>query len=106
VFPSGEYDPTNGDHVHFGNRVTDDGEGILTDLAVRGEVVGRIDKPIVDLISRNKLVDLDRPRAFDLHGIDLLIFDNEVLPLCHLVATGCVLPGDDVTSFRIDALLL
>jgi hypothetical protein len=31
MFPTGEYDPTNSDHVHFGNRVTNDGEGVLSE---------------------------------------------------------------------------
>ena len=52
------------------------------------------------------MIDLNRPGAFHLHGIDLLVFDDEVLALRHLVATGRVLPRDDVTGFGIDVLLL
>jgi hypothetical protein len=40
VFPSRGYDPTEGDHVHFDNRLTNDREGILFNLAVGGEIVG------------------------------------------------------------------
>ena len=41
-----------------------------------------------------------------MHGIDLLVFDDEVLALRHFVATGRVLSRDDVTGFGIDVLLL
>jgi hypothetical protein len=39
-----------------------------------------------------------------LHGIDLLVFDDEVLALRYLVATGRVLSRDDVTGFGIDVV--
>ena len=78
VFAPRQHDPSNRDHVHSGNRVPNDREGILSNLAIRSDVVGGVDVAVVDLTSRNELIDFDRPSAFDLHGIDLLVFHNEV----------------------------
>src|SRR5262249_22452523 len=36
---------------------------------------------------------------------DLLVFDNEVLPLCYLVASRRVLSRDDIAGLGIDILL-
>jgi hypothetical protein len=106
VLPARQYHSTDSHHVHFGDRVTDNGEGILTDFAVGGEVVRRVNKPIINLTSRNKLVDLDRASAVDLHGIDFLVLDDQVLPLCHLIAAGRILSGHNITGFGIYVLLL
>jgi len=65
--------------VHFANRVTDDGKGILSDLTVRRDVVRRVDIALVDLAPRNELVDVDGPRAFKLNGLELLVLDKEIL---------------------------
>jgi hypothetical protein len=80
MFAARQDDPTDGDHVHFGNGVANDRKGVLSDLAIRSKVVRGIDIAVVDLTARNELIDFDRPGAFNLHGIDLLIFHNEYWP--------------------------
>jgi hypothetical protein len=52
------------------------------------------------------LIDFDGPGAFDLHGIDLLVFDDEVLTLRDFEPAGSVLSGHDVAGLGIDVLLL
>ena len=106
MFAARQYDPTDGDHVHFGNRVANDREGVLPNLAIGGEVVRGVDIAVVDLTARNELIDFDRPRAFDLHGIDFLVFNNEVLAFRNLIPARCVFSGDNVAGLGIDVLLL
>jgi hypothetical protein len=36
VFAARQYDPPDGDHVHFGNRIANNREGILPNLAIGG----------------------------------------------------------------------
>ena len=106
MFAARQHDPTDGDHVHFGNRVANDRESILPDLAIGGEVVRRVNIPVIDLTSRNELIDLNGPRAFDLDGIDFLVFNNEVLAFRNLIAARRVFSGDNFTGLGIDVLLL
>jgi hypothetical protein len=61
VFAACQNDPTDGDHVHFGNGVANNGKGVLSDLAVGSKVVWGIDVTVVDLTARNELIDFDRP---------------------------------------------
>ena len=70
-----------------------DREGVLPNLAVGSDVVGGVDIAVVDLTARDELIDFNGPGAFDLHGIDLLVFDDKVLALRYLVAAGRVLSG-------------
>jgi len=86
--------------------VTNDRESILPHLAIGGEIVRRVNIPVIDLTSRNELIDLNCPRAFDLDGIDFLVFNNEVLAFCNLIPARRVFSGDNFTGLRIDVLLL
>jgi len=43
VFPAGQYDPPECDHVHFADGVSDDRKGILPDLTIGGDVIRRVD---------------------------------------------------------------
>jgi hypothetical protein len=52
-------DPPECDHVHFADGISDDRKGILSHLTIRGDVVRRVDVAIIDLVSRNELIDLD-----------------------------------------------
>jgi hypothetical protein len=106
VLPAGQHDSTERDHVHFADRVPDDRKGILSDLTVRGDVVRRVDVAVIDLISRNKLINLDGPRAFNLHSIKFFIFNDEVLSFSNLIAARNVLSRDNLAGFRVNVLLL
>ena len=77
--------PTERHHAHFGDGVTDNGKGILSDLPVRHDVVRQIDIALVDLALRNKLIDIDGARAFNLNGLELLVLDNEILTFADLI---------------------
>jgi hypothetical protein len=50
VFAARQDDPTDGDHVHFGNGVANNRKGVLSNLAIRSKVLGGVDRgppPIV-----------------------------------------------------------
>src|SRR5262249_47796736 len=100
-----QHDPAERNHVQLRNGVANDGKSLLTNRAIRGNVVGRVDITLIDLIFWNELVNIDGARAFDLDGFYFLILDNHVLALCDLIAAHHVLPRDDLASFRIDILL-
>src|SRR5215831_4007924 len=106
VLPACQHDPAERHHVHFANRVTDDGKGILPDLTIRRDVVRRVDIALVDLALRNELVDVDGPRAFNLNGLELLVLDKEILAFSDLIPSRSVLPRDDLAGLGIDVLLL
>jgi hypothetical protein len=74
--------------------VTDDSKGLLSDLTIGGEVVRRVDLAIIDLVSRNELIDIDCPGALDLHSLKLFVLNDEVLSFSDLIAACDVLPGD------------
>src|SRR5215469_7100367 len=69
VLPAGQDDPTERDHIHFADGVSNDCKSILPDLTIGGDVIRRVDIAVIDLISRNEPVDLDGPSALDLHGL-------------------------------------
>src|SRR5262249_34869963 len=72
---------------------------------IRGNVVGRVDITLIDLIFWNELVNIDGARAFDLDGLYFLILNNHVLALCDLIAAHHVVPRDDLAGLRIAILL-
>jgi hypothetical protein len=86
VFSPCQYDPTESDHIHLANGVADDSESILSHLTIGGDVIWRVDVAIIDLISRNKLVDLNGPRALDFDSLKLFVFNDEVLSFSDLIA--------------------
>src|SRR5262249_54894727 len=101
-----QHDPTERDHVQLCNGVSNDGKSLLTNRTIRGNVVGRVDITLIDLIFWNELVNIDGARAFDLDGLYFLILNNHVLALCDLIAAHHVVPRDDLAGLRIDILLL
>ena len=66
--------------------VADDGESLLGDLVVRGDVVGRLEIALVDLLARHEALDVDRVGALDLDRVELLVLDEDVGALADLVA--------------------
>ena len=52
------------------------------------------------------MIDFDGPIAFDLHGVDLLVLDDEVLAFRNFVAARDVFPRHHVPRFGIHVLLL
>ena len=56
-------DPAERNHVQFCNGVANDGKSLLTNRAIRGNVVRRADIPLIDLTFWNKLVNIACPIA-------------------------------------------
>src|SRR5262249_44853675 len=100
-----QHDPTERNHVQLRNGVANDGKSLLTNRAIRGNVVGRVDITLIDLIFWNELVNIDGARAFDLDGLYFLILNNHVLALCDVIVAHHVVPRDGVAGLRIDILL-
>jgi hypothetical protein len=74
-------------------------------LPQRGNVIWRVDITLIDLVFRNELVNIDRPRALNLNGLYFLIFNDHVLALCDFIAAHHVLARDNLADFGIDVLL-
>ena len=106
MLPACQQDSTECHHVHFADRVTDNRKSVLPDLSIGRDVVGQINVTFIDLVLGNELVDVDGPCALNLDGIELLVFDNEVLALGDLIPSRCVLPRHHVAGFEIHILLL
>ena len=82
--------------------VADDGEGLLSDLVVRCDVVGRFEIALVDLLARHEALDVDRVRALDPDRFELLVLDENVGALPDLVALDLVLVLDRLAGLGID----
>src|SRR5215472_5830256 len=100
-----QHHPTERDHVQLCNGVANDGKSLLTNCAIRRNVVGRVDIPLIELIAWNELVNIDGARAFNLDGLYFSILNNHVLALCDLIAAHHVVPRDHLAGLRIDILL-
>ena len=96
-----QHNSADGDHVHFGDRIANDREGVLSNLAIGSQVVGRVDIAVVDLTARYELIDFDSPGALDLHRIDLLVFHSEVLTLRHFEPARRVLTEHNIAGLGI-----
>src|SRR5688572_16403581 len=64
----------------------DDGERLLPNLAVRDDVVRRVEIKFVDFALRDELFDVDQARAVDRHRFKLLRLELDVLALARFVA--------------------
>jgi hypothetical protein len=60
-----QHDPTKRNHVQLRDGIADDRKSLLTNLAIRGNVIWRVDITLIDLVFRNELVNIDRPRALN-----------------------------------------
>ncbi|MGY2930565.1 hypothetical protein ACVWXL_000040 [Bradyrhizobium sp. GM22.5] len=69
----GQYHPTDGDLVHLADGFANDGEGVVTYLAVGTQVVGADEVSGIDLTAIDELVDLDGSRRFQRDVFELLL---------------------------------
>jgi hypothetical protein len=100
VLTVGQHHPSDGDLVHLADGFAGDGEGVVTDLSVRHQVVGSDQIPRVDLAAVDELVNLDGSRRFQrdvleflcvLGRASLLCFGTEMQglsPVSRIVAAG------------------
>jgi hypothetical protein len=73
VLTVGEHHPSDRDLVHLTDGFSDDGEGVVTDFAVRHQVVGTDQISRVDLAAVNELVDFDGSRRVQRDVFKLLL---------------------------------
>src|ERR1700730_6767716 len=99
-------DTAQSNHRLIADRITDDGECLLSDLVCGRDVIRVVDIAIVDLSSGNKRIDRDGVGTFDPNLVDFIVRDLEVLALANLVAATDVLLFDRLAGFGVDELLL
>ena len=90
------------DHALFADGFPDHGERLLTDLAIRRNVIGVVEVEFVYLVLRHELVDVDCALALDRDGFELFGIKLDVLALADLVALDDVGGLDLVAAFGID----
>src|SRR5262249_41626810 len=99
VLPARQHDAAERDHVHFADGVADDGKRILSDLTIGSDVIGRVDVAIIDLVSRNELIDFNGPSALDFDSLKFFVLNDEILPLADLVTARDVLARNHLAGF-------
>ena len=97
-----EHDLADCDHALFADGFPDDSECLLTDLSVRGNVIGVVQVDFVDLVLGHELVDVDRALALNRDGFELLGIKLDIVALADLVPFDDVCGIDLITSFGID----
>ena len=86
-----QHQPRNADRVGRLHRLADHREGLLRDLVVGHEVIGRVVPDPLDAVGRHELLDVDRARALEPDRLELLVLDDDVAVLLDLVAADLVL---------------
>ena len=94
VLAVGQHHASDRDLVHLADGFADDGEGVVTDLSVRHQVVGTDQIPRIDLAAVDELVDLDGSRRFQRDVLELLLGHLDEGVGVDLVALDDVLVGD------------
>ena len=102
----GENDARERNAILVLHRVADHGESVNTRFAVRCDIIGIIQIASVDFVARHEAVDVDRVRAFDLNGFQLVFFDLDERSFLHLIAARLLIFADDVAGLGINHLLL
>jgi len=101
VLPACQYDPTESDHVHFADGVTDDREGVLSSLTTRARGSKGIE--IDQFVPRNEIDD----RYIDSYNLsDLLDEQGRVEPAIECLRTTLRVVPDHVDAMFNIALLL
>jgi hypothetical protein len=97
-----------GDRARFRlhHRIADDRESFFADLVAGHEIMRRVVPDPIDRILGHECVDVDRAGAFQRHGIELLVFEHDVIAILTLVAFDLVLIVDRLAGFGIDVAAL
>src|SRR5436305_13088283 len=101
-----QHDARQRDAVLILHGVANHRERLDGGLAVGRDVVRAVEVPLVDLVTRDKAVDLDGMVALDLNGFQLFRFDLDIFALAHFVAAPLLVALDDVAGLGVDHLLL
>jgi hypothetical protein len=102
----GENDFSKCDHPLLANCFADHSKGLLTDLAIRDDVIWVIKVEVVDARLGNEFVDLDYPLAFQRDGVELFSFEFDVFALADLVALNDVVGLDLAPRLGVDLFVL
>jgi hypothetical protein len=73
VLATREHDSCNRDHVHFFNDFPDHDKRVLSNLAIRDDVVRTNIIEFIDLLARNELFNLDSARALQRNGFKFFV---------------------------------
>jgi hypothetical protein len=73
VFAIGQHHAADRDSIHLPDGFTDDGEGVVADLAGRTQVVQADQVPRVDFATIDEFVDLDGSRRFQRRVLEFLL---------------------------------
>ena len=93
------------DHALVAHRVADHRERLERDLVLGDQIIGAVDKALVDLGFRHETVDVDRMAALDRDGVELFVLDLQVDALVDFVAPALVIGVDRVARRFVDQLL-
>ena len=74
-------------------------------FAVGDDVVRLVQVPLVDIFGRNEIVDFDGVGALELHGVQLFLFDLDILSFREFVASALMILVDDPTGLFVHHLL-
>src|SRR4051794_32843131 len=97
-----EHNAGQSDLVHGSNGLSDYGERVVADLAIRDDVIGSDDVEIINFFPRNKFAYVNCAGAFEGNAFKFLLIKFEIAVLAELVALNNVLLGDFLTAFSID----
>ena len=97
-----QHHTTERHHVLAAHGLADYRKCILPDLALRRDVVGAVQIPLVDLRARNERVDLDGVVALDGNGVEFVIIHRDVGVLRVFVAAALVLTLDGLARDLVD----
>ena len=90
------------DGAFLANGLADDRERLLTDFAVRHDVIGVAQIKLVDLATRHEFLDVDDPLAFDRDRLEFLRLDLDIFAFGDLVALDDVGVIDFVAGVGVD----
>src|SRR5690242_3021415 len=105
VFTRGEDDLAQRYHAFLANGFANDREGLLTDFAIRHDVIRIAHIKLVDLLARDELVDIDDVFTFDGDRLELVRFDLDIFAFGDLVALHDLGIVDFIAGFRVDFLI-
>src|SRR5512144_2909197 len=83
------------------HRVPDDSEGFLAALVVRYDVVGALVIALVDVSFGHEFINVYGVRALDLHGLELLWLDLDILAVAEFIAASFVLLVNDTAGLFV-----
>src|SRR5262249_30865128 len=105
VFTVSKHNPRERHSTFVLHCIPNYGEGFFATPIVGNDVVRPLVVSFVDLLLWHKLIDIDRSRAFDFHGFQLIGFSLDVAAAPEFIAARLILSFDNAASLFIDHLL-